>query len=48
MQNPAISGRGLQIYWSRKGGLLMVFSMLIVCLLVLRLRRLRIKIDFKF
>ncbi|NDJ13093.1 MAG: hypothetical protein EBY17_18165 [Acidobacteriia bacterium] len=48
MQNPAKSGRGLQIYRSRKGGLLMVFSMLIVCLVFLRLRRLRLKIDFKF
>ena len=47
MQNPAISGRGLQIYWSRKGELLMFLLMLLLGLFK-RLRRVGIKIDFTF
>ena len=47
MQNPALGG-GVCTYWSRKEDYYMVFSMLIVCLLILRLRRLKIKIDFRF
>jgi len=46
MQNPAW-GRGLQIYRSRKEGLLMILPMLILSLLA-RLRRIGIKIDFWF
>ena len=36
------------IHGVERGDCYMVFSMLIVCLIFLRLRRLKIKIDFRF